>query len=319
MAALIALGLVSGLFFSSTFVLNRLMSLEGGHWVWSASLRYVFMILFLLIVIRLFQGRKTVVALFILYVEHWFFWTVAGSIGFGCFYALLCFSADYAPGWVIAATWQLTIIASLFVLMFFGRVFPKRIWVFSTIVVVGVGLINTSHITTFHFAEFAKGAFPVLIAAFCYPFGNQLVWESKHGHKHFPKIDSPLLENAFNKVLLLSLGSLPFWILLVLFIDPPMPSMGQVLNTSLVALLSGLVATTLFLLARHQAHTSSELAAVDATQSSEVIFALLGEMLFLGTALPNAQAWLGIILVFIGLGFFYLFFKKKSARFTIDS
>ena len=68
--------------------------------------------------------------------------------------------------------------------------------------------------------------------------------------------------------------------------------MGQVLNTSLVALLSGLVATTLFLLARHQAHTSSELAAVDATQSSEVIFALLGEMLFLGTALPNAQAWL---------------------------
>lgn len=313
MAALIALGLVSGLFFSSTFVLNRLMSLEGGHWVWSASLRYVFMILFLLIVIRLFQGRKTVVALFKLYVEHWFFWTVAGSIGFGCFYALLCFSADYAPGWVIAATWQLTIIASLFVLMFFGRVFPKRIWVFSTIVVVGVGLINTSHITTFHFVEFAKGAFPVLIAAFCYPFGNQLVWESKHGHKHFPKIDSPLLENAFNKVLLLSLGSLPFWILLVLFIDPPMPSMGQVLNTSLVALLSGLVATTLFLLARHQAHTSSELAAVDATQSSEVIFALLGEMLFLGTALPNAQAWLGIVLVFIGLGFFIYFQEKECA------
>ncbi len=313
MAALIALGLVSGLFFSSTFVLNRLMSLEGGHWVWSASLRYIFMILFLLIVIRLFQGRQTLTALLKLYVEHLLFWTVAGSIGFGCFYALLCFSADYAPGWVIAATWQLTIIASLFVLMFFGRVFPKRIWVFSTIVVVGVGLVNTSHITTFHFVEFAKGAFPVLIAAFCYPFGNQLVWESKHGHKHFPKIDSPLLENAFNKVLLLSLGSLPFWIVLVAFIHPPMPSTGQVLNTALVALLAGFVATTLFLLARHQAHTSSELAAVDATQSSEVIFALLGEILFLGTALPNAQAWIGISLVFIGLGFFIYFQEKESA------
>ena len=312
MARLITLGLFSALFFSSTFVLNRFMSLEGGHWIWSASLRYAFMILFLLIVIRLFQGKKPLQALFKLFVEHWLFWTVAGSIGFGCFYALLCFSADYAPAWVIAATWQLTIIASLFVLMLFGRTFPKRIWIFSTIIVIGVGLINTSHITTFHFVEFAKGAFPVLIAAFCYPFGNQLVWESKHGHKFFPKIDSPLLENAFNKVFLLSLGSLPFWIVLVLFINPPMPSTGQVLNTSLVALLSGLVATTLFLLARHQAHKSSELAAVDATQASEVIFALLGEMLFLGTALPNAQAWIGMSLVFVGLGFFIYFQEKKS-------
>ena len=312
MVALIALGLLSALFFSSTFMLNRLMSLEGGHWIWSASLRYVFMILFLLIVIRLFQGKKPLQALFKLFAEHWLFWTVAGSIGFGCFYALLCFSADYAPAWVIAATWQLTIIASLFVLMLFGRTFPKRIWIFSTIIVIGVGLINTSHITTFHFVEFAKGAFPVLIAAFCYPFGNQLVWESKHGHKLFPKIDSPLLENAFNKVFLLCLGSLPFWVVLVLFINPPMPSLGQVLNTSLVALLAGVVATTLFLLARHQAHKSSELAAVDATQASEVIFALLGEMLFLGAALPNTQAWAGMSLVFVGLGFFIYFQEKKS-------
>ena len=288
------------------------MSLEGGHWVWSASLRYVFMVLFLVIVIRLFQGKKPLQALLKLFWEHWLFWMVAGSIGFGCFYALLCYSADYAPAWVVAATWQLTIIASLFVLMLFGRVFPKRIWVFSTIIVIGVGLINTSHITTFHFIEFVKGAFPVLIAAFCYPFGNQLVWESKHGHVHFPKIDSPLLENAFNKVFLLSLGSLPFWLVLVLLINPSMPSLGQVFNTSLVALLSGLVATTLFLLARHRAHKSSELAAVDATQASEVIFALLGEMLFLGATLPNAQAWIGMSLVFVGLGFFIYFQEKKS-------
>ncbi len=312
MAALIALGLCSGLFFSSTFVLNRLMSLEGGHWVWSASLRYIFMILFLLIVIRFVQGRKTLRALFKLFGEHLLFWTVAGSIGFGCFYALLCFSAEYAPAWVIAATWQLTIIASLFVLMLFGRSFPKRIWLFSAIIVVGVGLINTSHLSVFHADEFIKGAFPVLIAAFCYPFGNQLVWESKHGHKYFPKIDSPLVDNAFNKVLLLSLGSLPFWLVLIFFINPPMPSFGQVLNTSLVALLSGLVATTLFLLARHRAHKSSELAAVDATQASEVIFALLGEMLFLGAKLPNVQAWFGMSLVFVGLGFFIYFQEKKS-------
>ena len=43
MVRLILLGLLSGAFFSSTFVLNELMSAAGGHWFWSASLRYVFM------------------------------------------------------------------------------------------------------------------------------------------------------------------------------------------------------------------------------------------------------------------------------------
>jgi hypothetical protein len=47
MPKLISIGLLSGLFFSSTFILNRLMSMEGGHWVWSGSLRYAYMILML--------------------------------------------------------------------------------------------------------------------------------------------------------------------------------------------------------------------------------------------------------------------------------
>lgn len=310
MIGLIALGLLSGLFFSSTFVLNRLMSLGGGHWVWSASLRYVFMLLFLLLILLFFQGRQKTVGVFKLYQAHWLFYTIAGSIGFGCFYALLCFSADFAPSWVIAASWQVTIIASLAVLMLFGRHFSKRIWLFSGMIFLGVGLVNTSYTEVFELGIFLKGALPVLVAAFCYPFGNQLIWESKHGHKHFPKIDSPLVDSTFNKVFLLSLGSVPFWIVLILIIQPPKPDGLQVLNTALVALLSGVVATTLFLLARSRAKTSSELAAVDATQSSEVIFALMGEMLFLGTTFPNLQAWLGIALVFIGLGFFITFQDK---------
>ena len=312
MAVLIGLGLLSGLFFSSTFVLNRLMSLEGGHWVWTASLRYVFMILFLLLLIRLTQPKGTLRSLWALFKEHWIFWVVAGSIGFGGFYGLLCYSAQYAPAWVIASTWQLTIIASLFVLMFFGRTFGKKIWFFSTMIVIGVGLINTSYADVLNFKEFVKGAFPVLIAAFCYPFGNQLIWESKHGHRFFPKIDSVLVDNAFNKVFLLSLGSVPFWLVLIAFSSPSLPSFGQVLNTALVALLSGIVATTLFLMARHRAHKPSQLAAVDATQASEVIFALIGEILFLHAALPTQQAWIGMVLVFLGLGFFIYFQEKES-------
>ncbi len=310
MAILISLGLLSGLFFSSTFVLNRFMSLEGGHWVWSASLRYAFMILLLLMVLRIVQGQKATKEVFKLFWEHWFFWVVSGSIGFGCFYALICYSADYAPSWVVAATWQVTIIASLLILMLFERSFPKKIWLFSLIIFLGVILVNTSHIVVFDLMEFIKGSFPVLIAAFCYPFGNQLVWELKHGHKMFPKIDSPLLENAFNKVLLLSLGSVPFWIILIALTHPPLPANAQIFNTALVALLSGIVATTLFLMARHRAKKSSEIAAVDATQASEVVFALLGEMLFLGTPLPNGQAWFGMVFVFVGL-FLFIYFQEK--------
>ena len=38
MIRLILLGVLSGAFFSSTFILNEVMSVSGGHWLWSASL-----------------------------------------------------------------------------------------------------------------------------------------------------------------------------------------------------------------------------------------------------------------------------------------
>jgi drug/metabolite transporter (DMT)-like permease len=307
MILLISIGIIAGLFFSSTFILNRMMSLEGGHWVWSACLRYAYMILFLLVGLSLFQGIKSPIRLFRLYLKHWKFWIIAGSIGFGGFYALICFSADHAPGWVVATTWQLTIIATLAVLMGFGRSFPKKIWLFSSIVFLGVLMVNLSHVEMSTTKELLMGAFPVLGAAFCYPTGNQLVWEAKNGNKYLPDINDPLLENPFNKVLLLSLGSVPFWILLVAIQAPPLPSQGQLINTALVALFSGIIATSLFLFARNKARSASELAAVDATQSSEVIFAMTGEILILSSPLPSGMAIAGIMLVFTGLALFIRF------------
>ena len=76
------------------------------------------------------------------------------------------------------------------------------------------------------------------------------------------------------------------------------------IHTALVALFSGILATSLFLYARGEAKRASELAAIDATQSSEVIFALIGEIVILHAALPNGIALSGIFLVFIGLSLF---------------
>ena len=312
MLKLIIVGLLAGMFFSSTFILNRVMSLEGGHWVWSACLRYVYMTLLLIVCLPLFQGWGAVRPVFRLFTQHWRFWIISGSIGFGCFYALICFSADHVPGWVIATTWQLTIIASLFVLMGFGQSFPKKTWIFSLVVFIGVLLVNLSHIDTTDLKKVIFGGLPVFIAAFCYPIGNQLVWEAKNGHKNLPEIHSPYLDHPFNKVLLLSMGSMPFWALLVLTTTPPLPSKGQLFNTALVAIFSGVCATSLFLFARSKSKKASELAAVDATQSSEVIFAMIGEVIFLNSALPNPVALGGMALVFSGLALFIRFQERVN-------
>jgi drug/metabolite transporter (DMT)-like permease len=265
------------------------------------------MILFLTALISIFQGVRATGRLWRLFVRHRMFWVISGSIGFGGFYSLICFSADHAPGWVVATTWQLTILASLVILMCFGRSFPRRIWLFSSIVFMGVLMVNVSHADITSANALLMGGFPVLLAAFCYPTGNQLVWEAQKGNRFLPDINDPLVENPFNKVLLLSLGSVPFWLLLVAVIRPPLPSGGQLIHTALVALFSGILATSLFLFARNKARHAGDVAAVDATQSSEVIFAMIGEIMILNAPLPNGTALGGILLVFTGLALFVRF------------
>lgn len=310
MVKLILLGTLSGAFFSTTFILNEIMSLEGGHWLWSASLRYLFMLIFLTLILLIKGGVKQIYSVLQLFYAHWKFWITAGGIGFGGFYALICFSADFSPGWVIAATWQFTVVASLFVFMIFGRSFPKRVWGFASIIFLGVILVNQAHIDHFDLNTLILGGLPVLGAAFCYPFGNQLVWEAKQGqHRRVPKIDSPILDDVFSKVWLMTLGSAPLWIVLIFMIQPPLPAGSQVMNSALVALFSGVFATGIFLFARNLACNSNELAAVDATQSSEVVFALAGSILFLDGQLPNTVALIGLVLILAGLGFFIRYQK----------
>jgi drug/metabolite transporter (DMT)-like permease len=302
MAKLILLGVLSGFFFSTTFVLNRLMSLAGGHWVWTASLRYFFMLLLLLGWFLASGNLRLLGELLRLYRRHLPFWTITGTIGFGCFYALVSYSASFSPGWVIATTWQTTIIATPMVLLGFGRKVPVSALLYSLLIFAGVGLANVSQAASASPREVLLGALPVLLAAFCYPLGNQLVWEVQNGSGgRLPKIESPALNRPFAKVLLMTLGSMPFWLVLILATRPPAPAVGQVAQTALVALFSGIVATSLFLHGRQLAKDPYELTAIDATQASEVVFALIGEMIFLQAGLPNMSGMAGIALTIAGL------------------
>jgi len=299
MTRLVFIGICSALFFSSTFVLNRAMSLQGGHWLWTACLRYVYMF-FLLSGWLVLTGRSRVLKeTFSTYRRNWCFWTIAGSTGFGAFYSLLTFSSSFAPGWVVATTWQATILATPLVLLMFGKRVPMKGILFTLLIFTGIILVTCEQATAASIKETLLGILPVLAAAVAYPTGNQLVWEARHGSIGIiPKISGTVLDDSIGRVLIMVLGSMPFWI-------------GQLINTAMVAVFSGVVATTLFFHARHLARTPFELTAVDATQSTEVIFSLLGEILFLNGALPGAAGFLGIALSLLGL---VLYVRSQTAN-----
>ena len=374
MVKLILLGLLAGAFFSSTFILNELMSDAGGHWFWSASLRYVFMWLIITAIIVMQHGFGRIKALMRIFLQHWGFWCVTGSIGFGLFYTGICYAADHVAGWVVAATFMFTVVTSLLVLLAFGQRFDKKFIVYAVIVFIGVVLVNVSeglHAAAIVDADAVPmsdmllyGALPALIAAFSYPIGNQLVWQASHNARQhnthlqkaaalkaqrdnlnnnepliseaydlpattydatdidstyksetatsslqnliarIPSIETTLLQNAFNKVWLMTLGCLPFWMFLGMIVRPDQPQVSQIFNTLLVALLAGVAATTIFLYAREQAVTSSEVAGVDSTQASEVIFALIGGILLLNNEIPSTLGLVGIGLIMLGLVLF---------------
>lgn len=302
MFRLILLGMLSAAFFSSTFILNRAMSVEGGHWLWTASLRFGYMIVFLTAYLLLTKGRRHLAGMIEVFNNFRFFWITAGSIGFGVFYALLSFSASFAPGWIIATTWQVTILATPIVLIAFGNKVPLKGMLLIGLVFLGIILVNFDHAAAATTGDMIYGVIPVLVAAFAYPIGNQMVWEAtQRGHRFIPHIDHPVMEDAFARILLLTVGSIPFWLLVFLFASPPPPSSGQLFSTAMVALLSGVIATTIFFHARHLCVHPYEIAAVDATQSMEVVFSLGGEILFLQGALPSPVGMAGIAFTIIGL------------------
>ena len=70
--------------------------------------------------------------------------------------------------------------------------------------------------------------------------------------------------------------------------------------------MAGTLATPLSLYARNLSSDPLRIAAVDATQAGEVAFALCGEAVFLGAALPDLVGWLGLLAVTGGLAGFLL-------------
>ena len=80
------------MFFALTFILNRSMNLGGGYWLWSASLRYLFMLPMLWLLLRRQKAAAAVVKQIRCRPVVWLLWS---TVGFGLFYAPLSMASCY--------------------------------------------------------------------------------------------------------------------------------------------------------------------------------------------------------------------------------
>ena len=279
------------------------MESSGGSWIWSASLRFIFMVPFLLCIVIMRKNLRPLLNEMRKQPGKWMLWSF---VGFGLFYAPLCFASAYSPGWLIAGTWQITIISgALLAPLFFETIhtkngplqirgkIPFRGLIMSLIILFGIVLMQMEHAKQLSLENLLLGVVPILVASFAYPLGNRKMMDVCEG-----RLD------AYQRVLGMTLASLPFWFLLSLYglFTVGLPSGGQSLQSLLVALFSGVIATVLFFMATDMVRGNMQkLAAVEATQSMEVLFALAGELLFLSIPLPSPLSWFGIVFVIFGM------------------
>lgn len=269
------------------------MAVDGGNWIWTAAFRYYWMIPLLMILLA-FKGQLK--PLFKEMQKNPLQWLLWGTVGFGVFYSLLTFSAEFSPGWLVASIWQTTIIAGVLLAPFINKIKTKispKTLIFSGVILLGVIVMQIGHAKHVTQKELLLGSIPILIAAVAYPLGNRKMMQITAGKL-----------SAMQRLLGMTLASLPFWFLLSFFAvaQGSYPSETQLFQTFIVAVSSGIIATTLFFKATDSVqHDEKTLGAVEATQSTELIFALIGEMIILNSGLPDIFGFVGMGFVILGM------------------
>ena len=283
-------GLLASMFFALTFILNRSMNLGGGYWLWSASLRYLFMLPMLWLLLRRQKAAAAVVKQIRCRPVVWLLWS---TVGFGLFYAPLSMASCYGESWFVAATWQITIVAGVLLTPLFGSRIPVKSLLFSAVILAGIFMLQLPHLESMESSGSLKALALILIAGVCYPLGNRKMMA------HCPAGFS-----TTQRVFGMTLCSMPFWLLCSVYalFTHGLPSFGQVVQSVSVALFSGVVATLLFFEATNLVrHTPKPLAIIEATQAGEVLFTLLGGIPVLHDFLPTHAGFLGIGIVVLGM------------------
>lgn len=281
-------GILASFFFAFTFVLNRSMNLDGGYWLWSACLRYLFMLPMLAVLVWREHSWSQIQREILRRPKRWVLWS---TVGFGFFYLPLTMASIYGQSWFVAATWQLTIVAGVLLTPLFGRAVPVKNFLMTCLVLGGIFLLQLPNIRLGATENIFMPLLLILIAAVSYPLGNR---------KMMILSDLTTLQRVFG----MTLCSMPFWLIcaVVALCHAGLPAGGQVVQSLAVALFSGVIATILFFKATDLVkHNPRQLAVIEATQSGEVLFTLLGGVLFLGDSMPDIWGLCGILIVVVGM------------------
>lgn len=283
-------GLLASAFFAFTFIFNRSMNLGGGYFLWSAVLRYLFMLPVLWCIVQVKGEVKTVITSIRKQPVSWLLWS---TVGFGLFYMPLSMASIYGESWFVAATWQITIVAGVLLTPLFRKKIPVKNLLCSVVILVGIFLLQLSHVQAMKTEGLLSALLLIIIAGFSYPLGNRKMLQ------HLPT-DFTTLQRVFG----MTLCSMPFWIACAGYAlaTHGLPSKGQIIQSVVVAIFSGVIATLLFFEATNLVKNNpKQLAVVEATQSGEVLFTLIGGILFLGDSIPSVTGFVGIFIIVLGM------------------
>lgn len=285
-------GILSSVFFAFTFILNRSVNLGGGYWLWSSPLRYLSTLPIMAIILWM-RPQKGIGAVILEIKKQPVNWIIWSTVGFGLFYLPLTLASVYGEAWMTASCWEITLVCGVLLTPLFGKRIPIKNLLLSGIIVIGVFIMQVPNITNENLSGNIVALFPLLIAAFAYPLGNRKVMQI-----------CPDSLDTMQRIFGMLLCSTPFWIIVALaaLITGGLPSANQAIQSVGVALFSGIIATTLFFHATDMVkNNSKQLAVIEATQCGEVIFTLIGGVIFLGDALPSMWGIAGMVLIVAGM------------------
>ena len=299
----ILIGLISSIFFSATFVVTKIMGVGGTNWAWTSSLRFLLALPFLFLIVLFRKEFKSTLKSI---KENFWTWLIWGNLAGIGFYSLLSFSTEFAPSWLVAGSWQTTIIAGLLLSPLFttiiktkngtkmvkGKIPVKRL-IISLSILFGVLLMQYAESSSMTLIELFNGFVPVVFAAFMYPLGNRKLME---------KLGKDI--NSFQRSFGVAFVSIPLALIFAIigYNNSGGLSKESVMQALILAIFSGVIATVLFFFATSKAQNNlSLLAGVEATQAGVVIFTIIGSMIFIGTSLPTGLSLIGIIIVIAGM------------------
>jgi drug/metabolite transporter (DMT)-like permease len=293
----VGIALLSALFFTLTYVLNRAVVGSGGHWQWAVILRYLITLPLLAVVLPLQGGLGALPHELRTHPRQWLVWS---SVGFVLFGLPLTWAASSGPSWLVAGSFQVTVLAGPLMAPFIYRDERAR-WhagalAIGALIIIGVMLLQFGHA---HGALNASGWLAVgavVFAAFAYPLGNRKIL------LHLERTGTRL--GAVQRVFGMTLASWPLWWLLaiVAWITVGPPTLRETLLAGGVALSSGVIATVLFFHATERVgRQPTALAAVEAMQAAELLFATAIGAVFLHEAIPGALPGTGAVAIVVGI------------------